>query len=84
MAKVMISLPDELLKRLDEAAKQRKTTRSGLIATALDREVNRLTDEEFEQIVRESKARFAKYGGSFDAADAIRWERDYGHTSDRR
>jgi len=34
MAKVMISIPDELLARVDAEAKRRMTTRSGLLALA--------------------------------------------------
>ena len=39
MAKVMISLPDDLLERLDERAKQRGTTRSGFLRDLSEREL---------------------------------------------
>jgi metal-responsive CopG/Arc/MetJ family transcriptional regulator len=39
MAKVMISLPDELLGRLDDHARQRGTTRSGLLRELAEREL---------------------------------------------
>jgi metal-responsive CopG/Arc/MetJ family transcriptional regulator len=39
MAKVMISFPDELLERLDAHARQRGTTRSGLLQTLAEREL---------------------------------------------
>lgn len=39
VAKVMISLPDELLCRIDERARRRKTTRSGLIRYLAEREI---------------------------------------------
>lgn len=35
----MISLPDELLRRLDERARRRKTTRSGLLRDLAEREI---------------------------------------------
>lgn len=39
MAKVMISLSDDLLRRLDESARRRKTTRSGLLQDLAEREI---------------------------------------------
>jgi len=39
MAKVMISIPDELLGRLDEHARRRGTTRSGLLRELAEREL---------------------------------------------
>jgi predicted DNA-binding protein len=42
VAKVMISLPDELLARLDEQARRRGTSRSGLLRELAEREL--LTD----------------------------------------
>lgn len=42
MAKVMISLPDELLGQLDEEARRRGTTRSGLLQDAARRELGTL------------------------------------------
>jgi hypothetical protein len=38
VAKVMISIPDELLGRLDEQARRRGTTRSGLLRELAERE----------------------------------------------
>ena len=39
MAKVMISLPDELLARLDARARERNTTRSGLLRVLAEQEL---------------------------------------------
>jgi metal-responsive CopG/Arc/MetJ family transcriptional regulator len=39
VAKVMISLPDELLGRLDERARRRGMTRSGLLRDLAEREL---------------------------------------------
>ncbi|HYQ78109.1 MAG TPA: ribbon-helix-helix protein, CopG family [Solirubrobacterales bacterium] len=39
MAKVMISIPDKLLERLDLRAKQQGDTRSGLLQRLVEREV---------------------------------------------
>ena len=83
MAKVMVSLPDELLKRVDEAAKQRQTTRSGLVAQALHEKLLKRDPAEIQAAIDRSVARFAN-AGRFDAAAEVRWERDHGHSADRR
>jgi len=75
MAKVMISLGDELLARVDAEAKRRKLTRSGLIATALDRELSRPTRQQMEQAIERLQRSFRDVG-PFDAAELIRAERD--------
>lgn len=41
MAKVMISLPDELLERIDEHAREASETRSGFLRRLAEREVER-------------------------------------------
>ncbi len=41
MAKVMVSLPDDLLAEVDRTARARGTTRSGLLAEAARREIDR-------------------------------------------
>jgi metal-responsive CopG/Arc/MetJ family transcriptional regulator len=46
VAKVMISFPDELLSWVDELAKERGTTRSGLLRALAEREQEYLEDEE--------------------------------------
>jgi metal-responsive CopG/Arc/MetJ family transcriptional regulator len=48
MAKVMISMPDELLAKVDAAAKRRNTTRSAFLAEAVKRELNRRDPEEMD------------------------------------
>lgn len=40
MAKVMISLPDELLERIDEYVRRQGTTRSALVRTLAERELH--------------------------------------------
>ena len=51
MAKVMVSLPDELLAQLDAEAKRRSTTRSGLLADAVRRELASPSVEARRQIL---------------------------------
>jgi metal-responsive CopG/Arc/MetJ family transcriptional regulator len=75
MAKVMISMPDELLARVDSEAKRRATTRSGLLALAVTRELDRRDPLEMDAAIARSKERF-KNAGAFEFADLIRAERD--------
>lgn len=75
MAKVMISMPDDLLARVNERARERNMTRSGFLAEAAEHEVGRLTQEEFNAIIERGRAAF-RDAGPFEAADLIRAERD--------
>ena len=43
MAKVMISVPDELLRRIDRATTARGTTRSGFLRQAAERAIRTIT-----------------------------------------
>lgn len=75
MAKVMVSLPEELLLRVDEEARRRSTSRSGLLAEAARRELDRRDPDVIARAVERSRARFAE-AGSFEAADLVRGDRD--------
>ena len=75
MSKVMVSLPDELLARIDREAKRRATSRSALLALAASRELERRDSEEIAQAITRSEKRF-RSSGAFDAAELIRNERD--------
>lgn len=75
MSKIMISLPDDLLKRLDEEARQRSMSRSALIATAARHELSRRDPETVAEAVARSEARF-RAAGAFDASDLVREGRD--------
>lgn len=50
MAKVMISLPDELLADLDSEAARRGTTRSGLLRELADRDLRRRGEDRAARI----------------------------------
>jgi predicted transcriptional regulator len=52
MAKVMISVPDELLERVDAEAARRGTTRSGLIRDTLGVELERRDPERIRGALR--------------------------------
>jgi metal-responsive CopG/Arc/MetJ family transcriptional regulator len=75
MSKVMISLPEDLLRRIDEEAKRRSISRSALIATAARRELARPNPEAVAEAIARSEARFVR-SGAFEAAEMVREQRD--------
>lgn len=77
MAKVMVSLPDDLLAEVDRAARVRRTTRSGLLAEAARRELRRRDPAVMQAAVERMRSRAAKYGMPTQAdLDAEKAERD--------
>ena len=70
MAKVLVSLPDELVARLDAEAKRRETTRSSLLALAAERELERQRSDKIDAAIARSRAYFASVG-SFNSEDLI-------------
>ncbi|MDP9397392.1 MAG: ribbon-helix-helix domain-containing protein [Actinomycetota bacterium] len=62
MAKVMVSLPDELLARIDAEARRRETTRSALLADAARRELESPAQEVRRRAAARLEARAARYG----------------------
>ncbi len=83
MAKVMVSLPDELMGQLDAEAKRRGTTRSGLLADVVRRELAFPTPDAVRHAVAFLEECFA---GSppFEAADMVRLDRDERDLRDRK
>lgn len=75
MAKVMVSLAQDLLTAVDHEAKRRATTRSALLALAARRELARRDPEEVAAAIARSEQRFER-AGTFEAADLIRQARD--------
>lgn len=74
MAKVMISLPDALLERIDREARRRNSSRSALLREAVSHELGQPDRDAFDAAL--AKARAALEGaGSFESADVIRDER---------
>jgi metal-responsive CopG/Arc/MetJ family transcriptional regulator len=76
MAKVMISLPDELLAQLDAEARQRGTTRSAFIATATGHELARRDIRAIDEAIARSRARFRQHPLATSIAELVRVERD--------
>jgi metal-responsive CopG/Arc/MetJ family transcriptional regulator len=72
MAKVMISLPDDLLADLDRSAKERGSTRSGLIRELAEDHVRRARGEKTRRI-RELLSHAAPHDGK--AVEHIRADR---------
>jgi len=72
---VMVSLPDELLTRVDAEAKRRSTSRSALLALAVRRELDRRDPTEVGEAIARSERRFER-SPSFDAGELVRKERD--------
>jgi hypothetical protein len=73
VAKVMISIPDNLLERLDAQARANRETRSGLLRRLVEREISAESAnrrKEFEDLLRPP----VNMGG--DAARLIREDRE--------
>jgi predicted transcriptional regulator len=75
MSKVMVSLPDELVRDIDEEARRRSMSRSALLAAAARRELARRDPAAVADAIARSEQRFRSAGG-FDAADLVRQDRD--------
>lgn len=73
MAKVMISMPDELLARVDRSAKDAGTSRSGWLRELAERAVDQETQTRAAEI-RELLSHARHFGG--DATAAIRADRN--------
>lgn len=75
MAKVMVSLPDELLERVDAEVKRRSTSRSALLAAAARRELDRRDPDAVAAALARSRERFRR-SEEFEAAELVRTDRD--------
>jgi metal-responsive CopG/Arc/MetJ family transcriptional regulator len=75
MAKVMVSLPDDLLGALDAEAKRRHTSRSAILRSGARRELGMLRRER-ESVISELDGLSRKWRGPIDAAELIRAERN--------
>jgi metal-responsive CopG/Arc/MetJ family transcriptional regulator len=63
VAKVMVSIPDDLLERLDEQARRRGTTRSGLLRRLVETELAS-TDEARRLAIADVLAAARPHGGA--------------------
>jgi metal-responsive CopG/Arc/MetJ family transcriptional regulator len=81
--KVMISLPSDLLARIDRAAAERKTSRSSFIQEAARRELGWPDAAASRAAVERARAALAR-AGSFDSAELVRADRERRDARDRR
>lgn len=79
----MISIPDDLLERVDSAATERATTRSGLLRDAVERELDRPTSARIRRALDDGRRLFAD-AGSFESAELLREARDQSGGPDSR
>lgn len=77
MAKVNVSLPEDVLENLDRAARQARTSRSAFLAEAV---THYIVEKEAEQKKRKQKAAAAemdrlrdKYGGWDGTGEVLKW-----------
>jgi metal-responsive CopG/Arc/MetJ family transcriptional regulator len=79
VAKVMISIPDQLLTRVDARAKSSGETRSGFLQRLAERELeddDRRRRAEAMRLMRQIEATFTDEEPRIDAAQLIREDRD--------
>lgn len=74
VAKVMISIPDDLLERVDALAKERGLTRSGLLRRLVERELEYEEDENRAEMRRLLELATKPRGG--EGTKMIREDRD--------
>lgn len=82
-AKVMISMPTDLLERVDRAADEHGTSRSAFLQEALRRELGWPDPEALDAAVERGRAALAE-AGAFESAELVRAERDARDARDRR
>ena len=81
--KVMISLPDDLLERIDRAAAAECTSRSAFIQEAARRQLGWPDSVAVDAALERARAALAGVG-RFESAELIRAERDSRDARDRR
>jgi predicted transcriptional regulator len=81
-AKVMISLPPDLLERLDRAARERGTSRSAFLQGVVRRELGWPDPAAFDAALDRGRRALAA-AGAFESAELIREERDARDERDR-
>ena len=79
----MISIPDDLLERVDRAAGERGTSRSAFLQEAARRELGWPDRAAFDAALKRGQSALAG-AGAFESAELIREERDARDARDRR
>ena len=75
MSKVLVSIPDDLLEHIDQAARARKTTRSRFIQEAALRELDRPEPAILDAAVARAREALS-LAGPFESAELIRRDRE--------
>jgi metal-responsive CopG/Arc/MetJ family transcriptional regulator len=83
VAKVFVSLPDDLLERVDREARRRSTTRSAFLQQAARRELGWPDPDALDAAIERGRVALAGTG-HFDSAELIRTDRDERDARDRR
>ncbi len=83
MAKVLVSVPDELLERIDREAERRRSSRSAFLRQAARRELGWPDPLALDAALARGRAALAGTE-AFESADVIRSERDSRDARDRR
>lgn len=81
--KVMVSMPDELLKRIDRAADERGTSRSAFLQEAARRELGWPDPTVIDAALERGRTALRNVG-RFESADLIRADRKARDDRDRR
>jgi predicted transcriptional regulator len=83
VAKILVSIPDDLLERVDREAERRRTTRSALFQQAALHELGWPDADAIDSAI--ARGRGALQGvGSFESGDVIRQDREGRDARDRR
>ena len=83
MAKVMISISDDLLERVDREAGARGSTRSAFLQEAARRELGWPDPAKIDAALQRGRQALAE-AGAFESAEVIRTQRDDRDARDRR
>lgn len=82
-AKVMVSIPDELLERIDREVDERGTSRSAFLQEAAQHELGWPDPARVDAALERGRAALERIG-SFEATELIRGVRDEHDARDRR
>ena len=83
MAKVLISVPDELLARIDGEAASLGSTRSGFLQEAARRQLGWAAPDVIDGALERGRKALARVA-AFESTDEIRADRDWRDARDRR